>query len=144
MVESTAAPLFHRYGSRRGRAAPSPCLREGRVRGNGLTVGSPAHSPALCARRTFRPLPGALKVAAPTSLGRVPVHVKQPADFSSGDMKDLLLRAVQTSVALPRQRGLDQPRPVGRAVRNDIIAEVVARMMQPGAVAVADENEGAG
>ena len=39
---------------------------------------------------------------------------------------------------LPRHRGFYQPHPVGRAVRNDVVIEIVARVMQPGAVAVAE------
>src|SRR6202030_1816969 len=61
------------------------------------------------------------------------------------------LRSMRATIAwppryppLPRHRGLDQPHPIGRAPRDHVVVEVVARVMQPGGVAIADEDEGAG
>src|SRR5437764_8457188 len=45
---------------------------------------------------------------------------------------------------LRRQRGFHQSDPIGGADRNDLVVEVVSRVVQAGAIAVADKDESAG
>src|SRR5271170_6293984 len=45
---------------------------------------------------------------------------------------------------LPRHCRLDQPDPIGRPGRDDVVVEIVGLVVQACGVAIADEDEGAG
>ena len=77
-------------------------------------------------------------LSSPARRAKPQVHCRAPK--VTVDNGAVTARADKSSA---RQRGLREPHPIGRADRDRLVVEIVSRVVQARAVAVADEDEGA-